>query len=217
MGSVFLFGVHVGRSRIDAERRSAAIPDAQVSQPVSAPASVPASSLASDAPSGTTESAADSSQATSYPTVERPAPTAATSIPSAAITDPNAALVNTSKTDDTPANSLQGPGDRGLSAKTPDPRVEQAFEAGKSDLAAALAYLRGTNGVRDSSKAAHLLWAAVANDNATAEVVLADLYLRGDGVAKSCEQGRVLLLAASKSGDPRAKAKLGELNTNGCQ
>jgi TPR repeat protein len=60
------------------------------------------------------------------------------------------------------------------------------------------------------------LWAAVANDNAAAEVVLADLYLHGDGVAKSCEQGRVLLQAASKSGNVQGQEKLEELNTNGC-
>jgi TPR repeat protein len=47
-------------------------------------------------------------------------------------------------------------------------------------------------------------------------VVLADLYLRGDGVAKSCEQARVLLKAASKSGNVQGQEKLGELDTNGC-
>jgi TPR repeat protein len=83
-------------------------------------------------------------------------------------------------------------------------------------LAAALAALRGANGIRDSSKAARLLLAAIANHNSTAEVVLADLYLRGDGVTKSCEQGRVLLLAASRSGDVQASEKLAALYRNGC-
>ena len=94
---------------------------------------------------------------------------------------------------------------------------EVALEAGKSELAAAQAALRGTNGVRDSAKAARLLWAAVANDNSTAAVILADLYLRGDGVPKSCEQGRVLLTAASNAGDIQGQEKLKELNANGCQ
>jgi TPR repeat protein len=47
-------------------------------------------------------------------------------------------------------------------------------------------------------------------------VILAGLYLRGDGVAKNCEQGRVLLKAATKTGNTQAKVKLDELNANGC-
>jgi TPR repeat protein len=57
---------------------------------------------------------------------------------------------------------------------------------------------------------------AVEKGNSAAEVLLAGLYLRGDGVAKSCEQGRVLLQSASKSGNAEADAKLDELNANGC-
>ncbi len=202
VGSAFLFGVHVGRSDISSEARLAASPNAQANPQIPAPAAVPASSAASDAPPAPTDAPAVSS--------------GATSIPGAATTAPSAALVNTSKTDDTTANSLQTPGDEGRGAVASDQHAEQALQAGKSELAAALTSLRGTNGIRDSSKAARLLWAAVANDNSTAEVVLADLYLHGDGVTKSCEQGRVLLVAASKSGDVQAKEKLGELKTNGC-
>jgi TPR repeat protein len=124
--------------------------------------------------------------------------------------------MNASKTDG--LNTAQLPrltGDAGIAADKQQ-HAEMALEAGQSELAAALASMRGTNGVRDSSKAVRLLWAAVANDNSTAAVVLADLYLRGDGVAKNCEQGRVLLTVASKSGDVQGQEKLRELNTNGC-
>jgi TPR repeat protein len=79
-----------------------------------------------------------------------------------------------------------------------------------------MTFLNGDNGPRDSSKAVHQLWAAVANGNSEAEVILAGLYLRGDGVAKNCEQGRVLLKAATKTGNTQAKVKLDELNANGC-
>jgi TPR repeat protein len=124
--------------------------------------------------------------------------------------------VNSSKNDDTTTNTLQPPGAEELGNVASDQHAEEAFEAGKSELAAALASLDGTNGNRDSSKAARLLWAAVGNGNSAAEVILADLYLRGNGVAKSCEQGRVLLIAATRSGNAQAKVKLDELNTNGC-
>ena len=83
-------------------------------------------------------------------------------------------------------------------------------------MAAALADLNGDNGKRDSATAVKLLWAAVANGNSAAEVMLSDLYVSGDGVPKNCEQGRVLLIAAAKSGNMQAKVKLDELNANGC-
>ena len=90
-------------------------------------------------------------------------------------------------------------------------------EAGKAQLAAALSYLNGDTGKRDTPKAVQLLWAAVRNGNSDAEVTLSDLYVTGDGVEKNCEQARVLLRAATKSGNPAGMVKLGELETGGCQ
>ena len=52
--------------------------------------------------------------------------------------------------------------------------------------------------------------------NLTAETTLANLYLRGEGVPKNCDQARVLLSAASDKGDPEAKRKLLELDHTGC-
>ena len=89
-------------------------------------------------------------------------------------------------------------------------------EAGKSQLASALAYLNGDAGRRDSAKAVQQLWAAVRNGNTEAEVVLSDLFITGDGVGKSCEQARVLLTAAAKNGNAQARLKLDELNSSGC-
>lgn len=85
------------------------------------------------------------------------------------------------------------------------------------ELAAALSYLNGDNGPRNSSKAVQQLWAAVRNGNTEAEVILSDLYVTGDGVTKNCEQGRVLLNAAAKNGNLQAKIKLDDLNSSGCE
>src|SRR4029077_1054601 len=142
------------------------------SPPIAAPVPVPASTLATGEPS--------------------PA-TGAPATPSDAPTIPTGAPAEAPKTDDVSASSVPRLGAEENNAAMRDLRAEQALEAGQSELAAALASLRGTNGTPDSSRAARLLWAAVGNGNSTAEVLLADLYLRGDGVAKSCEQGRVLL------------------------
>jgi len=47
--------------------------------------------------------------------------------------------------------------------------------------------------------------------------MLAELYARGDGVAKSCDQARLLLVAAAKKGAPSAGLRLRNLESNGCQ
>jgi TPR repeat protein len=78
-------------------------------------------------------------------------------------------------------------------------------------------YLDGTIHARDTSVASKLLWTAVEKGNATAETTLADLYLRGDGVAKNCDQARVLLAAASGKGNIEAMQKLQQLNQTGCR
>jgi PilZ domain-containing protein len=207
--TAFNYGVRVGKSANSPVAQTAAAPDSPASEQAPELTAAPPPSAATDAPSISASTPAAPSDATSVQGD-------VSSLPNEATSHPGSTFVNASKTDDTPASSFQRPGDGGIDAKPPDQHAEVALEAGKSELAAALAALRGANGIRDSSKAARLLWAAVANNNSTAEVVLADLYLRGDGVARSCEQGRVLLKAASKSGNVEGQEKLGELDTNGC-
>jgi TPR repeat protein len=72
-------------------------------------------------------------------------------------------------------------------------------------------------GARDSSEAATLLWKAVRKQNTTAAVLLSDLYARGDGVPRSCDQARLLLLAAAKRGSSRATEQLRRLEIHGCE
>jgi len=61
------------------------------------------------------------------------------------------------------------------------------------------------------------LWSAVEAGDSAAEVALAQLYLTGDGVPKNCEQARVLLRAASKSGNVEALEQLRKLNRSACR
>jgi hypothetical protein len=212
VAAAFIYGVRVGKSEIDSAPQSTSMVDSKANPQPPDSAAAPASSPTSDSPSV---------PAIKPPALSDDAPTAhvdASSVPNAQTSHISGSYVNTSKTDGTPGSPPQRTlSDGGLAAGATDQEhAEVALEAGKSELAAALASLRGTNGVRDSSKAARLLWAAVANDNSTAAVVLAELYLRGDGVAKSCEQARVLLTVATKSGDVQGQEKLRELDANGC-
>ena len=95
--------------------------------------------------------------------------------------------------------------------------IAPTLDAGASDLRLAQRYLAGSMGARDSSEAAKLLWKAVSKQNATAAVLLSELYLRGDGVPRSCDQARLLLIAAAKRGAPQAAQPLRNLESQGCR
>jgi hypothetical protein len=88
---------------------------------------------------------------------------------------------------------------------------------GIKELAMAERYLSGVSGQgRDSSEAARWLWKSIAKHNGQAILLLADLYLRGDGVSKNCEQGRVLLDSAAQKGVAGAGERLRNLQAFGC-
>jgi hypothetical protein len=84
------------------------------------------------------------------------------------------------------------------------------------EMAYALAYLSGKSGQRDPATAAQWLWAASRKGDTGASIVLADLYVRGDGVPQNCRQARVLLLAASKKGNEQATQKLQQPEVTTC-
>jgi hypothetical protein len=88
--------------------------------------------------------------------------------------------------------------------------------SGQEDFNAARELLRGDHRQRDLSKAVDLLWAGVRKGYVPAEVTLADLYRRGDGVPKNCDQAQVLLVAASKKGSPEARHLLEQMAEQGC-
>ncbi len=93
-----------------------------------------------------------------------------------------------------------------------------AGQGGSEELSTAERYLNaGPGTARDSQQAAAWLWKAVAKKNLTATMLLSDLYLRGDGVTKSCDQARLLLDAAARKGVPGAAERLRNLPAFGCQ
>jgi hypothetical protein len=89
---------------------------------------------------------------------------------------------------------------------------------GSQELATAQRYLSGAAGQRrDPSQAAQWLWKSIAKHNGQATVLLADLFLRGDGVSKNCDQARVLLDSAARKGITGAGERLRNLQAFGCQ
>jgi hypothetical protein len=103
-------------------------------------------------------------------------------------------------------------------AKTPPPApTPEPENPGEAQLILAWQYLEGQGGKpRDPTTASQFLWSAVEKGNLTAETTLANLYVRGEGVPKNCDQARVLLSAASDKGSAEAKRKLLELDHTGC-
>jgi hypothetical protein len=86
--------------------------------------------------------------------------------------------------------------------------------SGAEELSSAERYLNGTP--RDSKEAAQWLWKSVGKGNLGATMALSDLYLRGDGVTKSCDQARLLLDAAARKGGRAAAERLRNLQAFGC-
>ena len=79
-------------------------------------------------------------------------------------------------------------------------------------------YLYGADGKpRDAAEASKWLWKSVAKHNDKAMKLLGDLYLKGDGVSKNCEQARVLLYSAARKGASGAGESLRDLPAFGCQ
>ncbi len=102
------------------------------------------------------------------------------------------------------------------------PAVEPARSAadaasGQEEFAIARDILHGSSRQQDFSKAVALLWSSVRKGHVPAEVTLADLYRRGDGVEKNCDQARVLLVAASKKGSVEARQMLEQIAERGCE
>jgi hypothetical protein len=96
-------------------------------------------------------------------------------------------------------------------------QAERLAGSGADELALAQGYLNGTKGQgRNGAEAAKWLWRAIAKHNAEATFLLSDMYLKGDGVSKSCDQARVLLDAATLKGVKGAGERLRHLQAFGC-
>lgn len=93
----------------------------------------------------------------------------------------------------------------------------QPADNGQLELDTALQFLNPSVGAPKTAEGARWLWMSVEKGNPKAEVMLADLFLRGDGVTKNCNQARVLLYAARKHGDIAAMAKLRTMSEFGCR
>jgi len=143
------------------------------------------------------------------------APSASTPSRTAVINPaPNAAVANPAPRDAQPATTA------GRSVKPVEvPPVTELADGGSGleEFNLAREFLKGGSRQQDLPRAVALLWSGVRKGYVPAEVTLADLYRRGEGVEKNCDQARVLLVAASKKGSPDARRMLEYMAENGCE
>jgi hypothetical protein len=96
------------------------------------------------------------------------------------------------------------------------PKPLPSADGGTEELDRARELLAGRSSPPDAGQASVWLWKAVSKHNLPAVLLLADLYARGEGVSRNCDQARVLLTAALKRGSVEAGQRLQELQRSGC-
>jgi hypothetical protein len=70
---------------------------------------------------------------------------------------------------------------------------------------------------RSESESVASLWEGVQSGSVAAEMSLAERFARGDGVARNCDQARILLKAAAGKGNREARLRLYQLESGSCQ
>jgi len=129
---------------------------------------------------------------------------------------PKSPRQQTAQTAPTAAPRSSAPAEQ-LSTFAAQPAQSSAGNGGE-ELAIAERYLNGAVGQRrDTTEAAKWLWKSVAKHNGQATVLLSDLYLKGNGVSKNCDQARVLLDSAARKGVAGAGERLRNLPAFGCE
>jgi hypothetical protein len=157
---------------------------------------------------------------TAQPTSE-PATTTATNEPAPSILPENATSPAPSHAN---ASAVQTPIETAQSAPTPSFPIQKLESlpapeddgSGQKEFEQAKNILKGNRRQSEIPAAVALLWAGVRKGFVPAEVALADLYARGDGVEQSCAQARVLLQAAAQKGSAEGRRKLDLLKQQGC-
>ncbi len=103
-------------------------------------------------------------------------------------------------------------GDKGTSASQP---ANPSGEVVAKKAAPGADEIAKANNASDSAAEAAWLWKATAKGNPDAPVRLADMYAKGDGVPRSCEQALVLLKTAATKQNAVARNRLASMYGSG--
>ena len=97
------------------------------------------------------------------------------------------------------------------------PPTEPESEPGEQEYSQAQDILKSGDREGGFQEAVRLLWIAVEKGNSKAEVSLAELYRRGEGVTRNCDQTRILLTAGARKGNAEAQRRLDKFLREGCE
>ena len=102
--------------------------------------------------------------------------------------------------------------------RSPSPAspADNPVDTGQQEYLKALQILRSPSRAAEVHEAVRLLWIAVEKGNTGAEIDLAELFRKGRGVLKNCDQTRILLSAAARKGNAEARKRLEEFQREGC-
>jgi type IV secretory pathway VirB10-like protein len=200
-GLIWLGAKVSGADTPTAERPSTAM---QQTTPASAqpPVSPPADATQNPLPS--TEQK-ETNQAAAAGETKKPANTPAAAANPA---NPAAKPKNPSTTPSSPATNK---------APAQKPASELESEPGEQEYLQAQELLKSGDREGAFQEAVRLLWIAVEKGNSKAEVSLAELYRRGQGVTRNCDQTRILLTAAARKGNTDAQRRLDKFLREGCE
>ncbi|HLV85974.1 MAG TPA: hypothetical protein VKV39_03290 [Candidatus Sulfotelmatobacter sp.] len=171
-------------------------------------AKLPEQAPATQVPQSTTTPASSTTNQPSSSPVASPAPQASQETATANSSQPQTPVQSQ------PRPPIEAPA-AGQSGNASTEVPPAASLNGTSELTTARQFLDSPH--PDNAQAAEWLWKSVAKQNTEATLLLARLYLRGEGVQKNCEQGHVLLDAAAKKGNKEAASMLQNLQAFGCQ
>ncbi len=180
-----------------AEPRAPTTPKPETKEPLGSPGAPDSSATPSQEGNGPRETqAATASKVIETPPILAVAPSSSAKASSAPMPPPSA------QQDRIPA---------------PNNSTETARDTGQQEYQQAEEILRRKGDEVELAVAVRLLWVGVEKGNADAEVALAGLYRQGKGVAKNCDQARVLLSAAARKGSAEGQKHLDELVREGCE
>jgi len=97
------------------------------------------------------------------------------------------------------------------------PPISSNPDTGQNEYAQAMQLRRSKNAAAAMPETLRLLWISVEKGNATAELELAQMYWRGQGVIQNCDQAHILLTAAARKGSAEAQRRLVEFQKAGCE
>jgi hypothetical protein len=161
--------------------------------------------------------AATASPGATTPADKQPAAASASKTTNAG--DKRAAASESAATNPTANSKKNAASDATAVANSDKPKPVRSDESGPDVMpakeAAGAEEMTKAKNASDAAAQAAWLWKATAKGNPDAPVQLADMYIKGSGVPRSCEQAMVLLKTAAEKENARARNRLASMYSTG--